>query len=454
MNLSLPSPSRQFKAYAAFARWSLWLLLTCWLVLVLAWGALHGWIVPRIGEFRPQVEIQAGRALGTAVRIGSITATSEGLIPSFELIDVVLLDAQGRAALRLPRVLVALSPKSLWNRGFEQLYIDRPELDIRRAADGRISIAGLDFSRAGDNDGQAADWFFRQTEIVIRQGTVRWTDETRGAPPLALGQVDFLMRNTLRRHALRLDATPPPAWGDRFSIQGLFRQPLLSVRQGQWQEWEGTVHGDFSRVDVSQLRRYAHIGMEVTEGWGALRAWVDIDRGQLVGGAADVALADVSTQLAPHLPPLALQSVAGRLGGKRLVNGFEFETQGLQFQTREGPRWPGGNLFVAWTHADGGRAARGELRADKLDLSALSQIATRLPLGSATHAALAVYAPRGLVETLQASWQGPLEDLQKYQAKGRAVRLEIAAQPAMPVGGQRARKARRPAGRLLLANGR
>ncbi len=439
MNLSPPSPSRQFKAYAAFARWSLWLLLTCWLVLVLAWGALHGWIVPRIGEYRPELEIQAGRALGTPVRIGSITATSEGLIPSFELIDVVLLDPQGRAALRLPRVLAALSPKSLWKFGFEQLYIDRPELDIRRAADGRISIAGLDFSRTGDNGGQAAEWFFSQTEIVIRQGTVRWTDEPRGAPPLALDAVDFVMRNSLRGHALRLDATPPPALGDRFTVQGLFRQPLLSTRNGQWQEWQGTVHGDFSRVDVSQLRRYAHIGVEVTEGSGALRAWADVDRGRLVGGAADVILADVSTRLAPELTPLALQSVSGRLGGKRLVNGFEFETQGLQFQTREGQRWPGGNLFVAWTDADGGRAAHGELRADKLDLTALSQIATHLPLGPATHAALAAYAPKGLVETVQASWQGPLEDVQKYQAKGRAVMLEIAARPATPASGQPAR---------------
>jgi uncharacterized protein (TIGR02099 family) len=430
MNARPPSPSRPFKAYAAFAKCSLWLLLTAWLVLVLAWGALHGWIVPRIGELRPDLEIEAGRVLGVPVRIGSITARSEGLIPSFELIDVELLDPQGRPALRLPRVLAALSPRSLWNLGFEQLYIDRPELDIRRAADGRLSVAGLDFSRSSDNDGRAADWFFRQTEFVIRKGTVRWTDEVRGATPLVLEQVDFVMRNGVRRHALRLDATPPPAWGERFSLRGLFRQPFLSGSPGRWQEWDGTVHGDFSRVDVSQLRRYANVGVEVSEGRGALRAWLDVRHGQLAGGAADIVLADVSTQLGPNLTPLALRSVSGRLGGKRLAGGFEFQTQGLQFQTREGQDWPGGNVFVSWTEAEGARAAQGEIRADKLDLFALSQIATRLPLGTATHSALAAYAPKGLVETVHASWQGPLGDMKKYQARGRAVRLEIAARPA------------------------
>src|SRR3954469_5638043 len=106
MNDSPPSPSRFLRTYAAAAKWSMWLLATAWLVLLLAWGALHGWIVPRIGELRPELEIEAGRVLGVPVRIGRIAARSEGLVPSFELGDVVLLVPQGRQALRLPRVVV------------------------------------------------------------------------------------------------------------------------------------------------------------------------------------------------------------------------------------------------------------------------------------------------------------------------------------------------------------
>ncbi len=187
---------------------------------------------------------------------------------------MVLLDTQGREALRLPRVVAALTPKSLWNLGFEQLVIDRPEVDIRRSADGRIHVAGLDFAKAETGDSRAADWFFGQTELVVRQGTVRWTDELRAAPPLSLREVDFTMRNSTRRHALRLDATPPPEWGDRFSVRGQFRQPLLSRHRALWREWNGQLFADFSRVDVSQLRRYASLGVEVTQGRGALRTWV------------------------------------------------------------------------------------------------------------------------------------------------------------------------------------
>ena len=434
---STPSPSRLLKAFASIAQWILWLLATAWLVLALTWGALHGWIVPRIGELRPELETEASRVLGVPVRIGGVTAQSGGLIPSFELSDVVLLDAQGREALRLPRVIAALTPKSLWNLGFEQLVIDRPEVDIRRSADGRIHVAGLDFSKADTGDSRAADWFFGQTELLVRQGTVRWTDEMRAAPPLALREVDFTMRNSTRRHAMRLDATPPAQWGDRFTLRGQFRQPLLSRHRALWQEWSGQLFAEFTRVDVSQLRRYATLGVEVTQGRGALRTWVDVAKGQVVGATADVVLADVAATLGRNLTPLALESASGRLGGKRIPSddGFEFQTQDLQFKTREGQRWPGGNVFVAWSQGRGNTLPRGELRADKLDLEALSQVATRLPLGTVTHAALRAYSPKGLVDAVQASWQGPLDALVKYEAKGRASQLELASRPGVAAGG-------------------
>ncbi|MEJ6021497.1 YhdP family protein [Ramlibacter sp. PS4R-6] len=430
-----PLPSRRLQALAALAKGVLWLLLAAWLVLALAWGALHAFIVPRIGELRPELEMRASRALGIEVRIGRIEAVTEGLMPTFELSDVLLLDPSGRPALRLPRVLGAVSPRSLLNLGFEQLYIDRPELDIRRDRTGRIFVAGLDVSRRPDDDAGAADWFFSQAEFFIRGGTVRWTDELRRAQPLQLSNVEFVMRNGGRRHAIRIDATPPREWGDRFSLRGIFREPLLAHGGARWQDWQGQVHGDFARVDVSQLRRYSNLGIEVSAGHGAVRAWADVANGQVVGGTADVELADVNTRLAPKLPPLQLTSVSGRIGGQRLATGFEFETQQLQFATPDGVRWPGGNVFVSWTDAEGSQPPRGEIRADKLDLNALGQVATRLPLGPATHRALQEFAPKGMVDALHAKWQGPLDALQSYEGRGRASALEIAARPAQAASG-------------------
>src|SRR3982751_5428854 len=99
-----PLPSRRLQAYAIVAKGALWLLLAMWLVLALAWGALHAFIVPRIGELRPELEMRASRELGIPVRIGRIEVLSEGFTPAFQLSDVVLLDPAGRPALTLPRV--------------------------------------------------------------------------------------------------------------------------------------------------------------------------------------------------------------------------------------------------------------------------------------------------------------------------------------------------------------
>ena len=423
-------PTRLLRFMAGLARWSLGLLLAFWLLLTIAWGALHGWIVPRIGDFRPQLEAQAARALGVPVQIGALAARTEGLIPSVELSDVALLDAAGRSALRLPRVVVALSPRSLLQGGFEQLYIEQPELDVRRTADGRIQVAGLDFSPQPGDDNAAADWLFSQGEVFIRGGMLRWTDEQRGAPELALENVDLLLRNGNWHHHMRLDATPPAAWGDRFTVVGQFRAPLLHARDGNWKHWNGQLFADFARVDVLRLRHHADVGVgvDVAQGRGTLRAWVDVQRGQVVGGTVDLALADVNATLGPELQALVLPSIQGRLGGRRLNGGFEFSTQALQFQTDDGLRWPGGNVRLLHTAASGKAPEQGEFRADRLDLAALAQVASRLPLGATAHEALRNYAPQGLVEEIQAVWKGPLEDLQQYQLRGRVRDLALAGE--------------------------
>ncbi|MBC7599626.1 MAG: hypothetical protein H7238_11505, partial [Polaromonas sp.] len=99
--LPQPAPaSKRLRLAALVARWLLGSVLALWLLFGVAWGLLHGWIVPRISEFRPRLETLASQALGVPVRIGGIAARPGGLIPSFELSDVTLLDGQGREALR------------------------------------------------------------------------------------------------------------------------------------------------------------------------------------------------------------------------------------------------------------------------------------------------------------------------------------------------------------------
>lgn len=428
MNVTTPSPPRLLRIAAAAARWLLALVVAGWLLVGLCVVVLHAWIVPRIGEWRGALEAQASRLAGVPVRIGSLEAYSRSLFPTIELHDVVLEDPGRGEALRLARVVASVSPRSLWHRGFEQLYIERPELDVRRDADGRLRIAGVVLNpddRKDDSPG--ADWLFSQREVVVEHGTVRWTDETRDAPTLTLADVRFVVRNGVRSHAMRLDATPPEGWGQRFSINGRFRQPLLSLRSGDWRDWSGQLYADLPAIDVTRLGQYVKLDARIREGEGAVRAWIDVESGRAVGGAADLALSRIDAVLGAQLEPLQLRDLTGRLAVRATDQLFEFSTQNLQFATGDGQRWPGGNFWLRTHPANGRTPESGALRADQLDLGAMALIADRLPIGTQVRRLLAVRAPRGLLEHIEGSWQGPADSPTRYQARLRVKGLAVAA---------------------------
>lgn len=428
-------PSVPLNILAGFARGALWLMVVAWLVMLGSWGALHVFIVPRIDDWRGPLQAQASRLVGVPVRIGAIQAQADGLIPSFELRDVRLLDPQGQDALQLPRVLVALSPRSLWRAGLEQLYIDSPRLEIRRTREGRILVAGLDLSPATGGDSPVLDWLLTQTELALRGGTVQWIDESSGEGPVVFEQVDLVQRNTARTHSLRIDATPPPAWGQRLTLMGQFRQPLLSLHAGRWREWEGQTYAESTQIDLAQLRRYLPFALEVDRGQGAVRAWVDWQRGRWAGLTVDLALSEVQATLTPRLGALSFPMLTGRVGVRQLTGGLEFTTQNLQFELDDGLRWPGGNLRLQFLAATARAPAHGELQADRMDLAALARIARRLPLEAAVHEQLAALAPQGLVERLQASWEGDPASPTRFTAKGRVTALGWASTPPRPAPG-------------------
>ncbi len=439
---------RTLKTLSVLTRLLLWLVLAAWALFALSWGALHLWIVPRIDDWRPDLERWATRAVGVPVQVGAIQAEAPsgghrwlpdfvpGLAPSLALLDVRLLDAQGRVALQLPRVRATLSPRSLWRLGFDQLLIESPALDVRRTAQGRIEVAGLDLSGPGGSDPAAADWFFSQPEFIIHGGTLRWTDELRAQPPLALSALDLVLRNTARRHAFRLDATPPAEWGQRFSLRGQLREPLLALQrrkadQPVWHDWSGELFADLPHADVSRLREHLDLsatGVDVRGGRGALRVWADVEQGRVAGVTADLGLQAVDVQLGPGLAPLGVNTLQGRLGAQWGDEGFGFSTEDLRFDTTDGLDWPGGHLALQHVRGRAGRAASTTLQADRIELGALSALATHLPLSSPTHAWLARLQPAGRVLGLSAQWQGDAPGAGDYRAKGRVEGLALSGQ--------------------------
>ncbi len=423
---------RRLHWLAVGVRCMTWGLLVAGLLLGMAWATLHFWIVPRIAEFRPALETMARQAIGVPVRIGGLSAHSSGWVPSFELRDLALLDPQGQTTLHLPKAWVAISLRSALRLRLDQLVLDAPELDIHLDAQGQWRVAGLPWDH-GSAGSVAADWLFSQREVVVRGATLHWEQELpnghapksntsqthaldrlpRTATPtsrLSFRDVDVVLRNTARRHDVRVDATPPEGWGERFVLMGRFSRGLLSTHPARWADWSGQVYADFAHVRVApwlaQLPEHLTLAWHMAGGHGAVRLWGDVDKGQWTGGLLDVALTDLKVDFQPHGSPLTLTQVSGRLGGKWHGKGFELWTRDVALVDTSGLNWTGGNGSLDYTYAQGKQAALGRVHAEKLDLLALRQVALRMAWDEPLLSRLQEITMAGQVKALQWEWQG------------------------------------------------
>ena len=421
------------------ARWAAGLVLLVWSLVLAAWLLLHWVILPHIDDWRGRIEQQASSALGLKLSIGSIQVRSNGWVPSLELRELRFSDDQQREVLRLPMVAASLSARSLlaFELRFEQLLIDGPQLEVRRNKQGKIFVAGLGLDegdRAAANGAELADWFFSQHEFVILHGTLQWVDEGRDAPPLKLSDVDLVIRNGLRSHDLRLDATPPPEWGERLSLRGRFTHPLLK-RAGDLHQWSGLLHANLPRADLRELKRHVQLPFELSEGDGALRAWIDFKTGEPTDATVDLALRAVKMRLSPKAEQIDLEQVQGRLAMQRDSKGMAISATQLGFVTGDGLNWPRSNLAIKLkqlTAKDGtaGPVTGGEFSAQHLDLAAIAQIGSRLPMGEALQRFLFDLQAKGVASDVSAQWEGPPDQPKTYKISSALKDLSFAAKPS------------------------
>ncbi len=442
--VSTPSPApdadalpQRWRRLRRVANVALGVVLAVYAVLLAAWLLLHWAILPQLDRWRPEIERQASRALGAPVQIGRLSVTSGSWVPAIDVHDLRLFDPQGREALRLARVQAALDPQSLLTLSLrlQQVLIDGARLELRRDAAGRLHIAGFAWDAAApDGDPRLRDWVLAQPEFVIRDSRVVWVDETRDGAPLELSDVDFVLRNGIRRHALRLDATPPPQWGDRLSLRGRFTQPLLAPRS-DFKRWSGTLYAEVPRADVAELRRHVDLPFELREGDGALRAWAEFDSGQSRRLTLDLALRSVSLRLADELERLELQQVQGRIEAERDLDGVKLAVRRFGFMTGDGLGWPAADLQFTWQQAQDlqqwppstAPVTGGEFQADRLDLDVIARTTARLPVGHALRRLLHSVAPQGSVEGLKGRWTGPIDAPATYQVSASLSGLNLAA---------------------------
>ena len=364
----------------------------------------------------------SARPIGQPVSIGNIEARWQGLNPDLVLDNVVVADRQGAPAFSLEQVETVLSWSSLW-RGqitLALLAFERPVLHVRRETNGRITVAGI--NAEGESDPAFAQWVLDQKRIRIRNATVLWEDRLRGAPPLALEDLQFGLDNKGRSHRFGLSAAPPPELAARIDIRGEINGDLGEAIE----HLSGRIFVELDYADLAGWRTWVDYPIYLPQGHGAMRLWGDLAEGQ--GKlTADLSLEDLRVRLGRKVPELALDSLRGRLEGRYRENDWALAGSKVELLAADGTRVAPTDFHTEWKQDGLSGRISGSVGASFLDFAVLGKLAAYMPLDPHSRELLERHHPQGRISELRASWNRLGDDLERYALKANFSDLGLLA---------------------------
>jgi uncharacterized protein YhdP len=451
LHLALLGCARAAHMCGLSLRW----LLRAVLVLYFVFGALflvvRYAVMPNVGQYKAQVERSASESIGRPISIGALNTDWSGFNPQLSLRNVVILDDKNIPALQLPQVSASVSWLSVlrlqWR--FADITITQPTLNVQRLADGSLYVGGFLVNVDSGGDPQGLDWLLAQREINVRGATLYINDAHAKTPALKFNDVNISLQNQWRHHRFAITAVPPTELAAPLDVRGDFQHPLFSKNISDFSQWSGEAYGDLQRTDfaalLAMIQPYAQLPIELSSGGGAVRAWGQFEKGELVDVTADLTLNNVSAKLGKDLPQLELDYLQGRVaaretrtfGAKYLrtffgQTGHRIELENFSMRTRTGLTLPPTNFTEIFSAATKTQPESVEIATKLLDLQTLANFAEHLPLPEDQRQMLTDLAPRGQLKDFSASWQGSYPDFTSYKVKGSFIDLGLAPRPAQP----------------------
>lgn len=406
-------------------------------------------LVPNIPKYKPLIEARASKLLGTPLTIGELKVSWSEWSPVIDAEQVQVRNHEGELALKLAQVHTQISWRSLLDGAivFERLELAGPELVIKRLANGKLQIAGLDVDPFAKSDDDSLNrWLVEQRRISIHGGVLHWIDQLRDAPQATLRQANLELVNAGLQHALKLSGELITA-GERYNSPATlearadFSHPVTLGFGGNKADvtlWAGQIYAAMSHASLSEIRRYADIPFAIERGEGSVRAWLELDKGVVTQATADVALDKVKAQLAKDAPWLDLEKLSGRLLAKPQAlqeGGLDIGAQGLTWQVAGRKAVEPADIALQADSIKDEDKGKGRFTATSLNLGELQQLARYVRLPAGINKALERQAPQGILRDIQASWRGTAEAPKEYEFKSRFTDLALSAVAAKPATG-------------------
>ena len=399
------------------------------LLIALAIIALRYYLLPDVEQYHDMITASMASAIGNTVTIGKIEGDWQGLQPHLNFTDVRILDKKHQPALVFPSINSSVSWMSLFSAELRlaSLEISKPELLIRRDAQGKIYIGDLLLSKQGDEKNMS-DWLLHQSRMVVRDALVVWVDERRASPPLVMQQVNLRIESFFSHHLFALLALPPAELATQLDVRGDFQGANLD----DISDWHGQLFTQLGYTDLKAWRSWLDLPSEFSRGRGALRGWLGIKDGKVAKITADLDLRDVATKLSEDLPEMDMVELRGRVAWQEVTDGFEISTRHFAMRLQDGFELRPTDFFFRTQTAGDSQSAGGEVRANQLQLETIAGLARYIRLEDGLRTKLNAYAPRGKISNLDVQWQGAVEKPDRYKIKGRLENIGLLQVGEMP----------------------
>ena len=393
------------------------------LVLWLRYDAL-----PHADRHRAAIVASIEKASGMSVAVASIHGHWQGLRPVLALEGLRIADRAGRAAFELEHAEASVSWWSLFagRLHFHTVELFRPQLELRRGADGLIYLADKPLNAAsGTEDTAFTDWLLSQPRLHIHDAGLVWRDDFLGSPELRMTHVEIGIEKRRGRYQAALTADPP---ADLAGPVDLRADLAVGRRDGRLQV-DGTLYAASRNADLGRLREFLPLPDTLRAGVGSVRVWSTVRPDHVDEVVADVALRDARAQLDADALPLEVASLVARATYKAEANGFRFGTQGLRFTLKSGLAVEPGRFSLART-AGPDKRPRVELRADGIDLKIAAALVDYFPVPRDVKNQVTRFAPRGRIRDALVAWSEG--EPRSYAVRGQFEDLSLNAVDTLP----------------------
>jgi uncharacterized protein (TIGR02099 family) len=419
-------------------------------------------VFPQLDALRPRIERQVSAALHAQVRIGRLGGHWSGLQPTLDVEQLTITDAAGRRMLSVPAVHATVSWLSAVRFApiLSSLVIDQPEMSAERRADGTYSIAGITLDPRHHGNKGFLRFLMMQRAIVLRGGTIHWSDNVRHVPTMTLPGIRLAIENRGLTHRIGLQAQP-----DGKMLQGpldfraRFRHSPLRPAT-EMANWTGTLFVSTGAVALPELARYSGAKFDAQSGTVDVAAWFDFVKGEWSSARGALSGLALKLRADPTLPTLTVPSVGMDWSLQRNdTHNLDYTLSVDNLRAELGGQAPladgtpvtrllsVGEFRGRFRRATVGSGQLIRISGDTVDLGLLAQFMRALPLPHRVLNELDRFDPHGafanyIVEVERKAPQTPQaaklaaveggEPIARYQVKARLEGVSIGAQEPPP----------------------